>query len=175
MTQYPPHTWVDPRLVVKESAIHGKGVFTTRPIKNGEKLMVWGGQLVAKKDYCDGRWRDMTLVPVADDTFLGLPITDMSESIDEYLNHSCDPSAWLTDEVTVVARRDMIPGEEVTVDMATWDANEDPEWAYADEPCRCGTSLCRKVLTPRDWTRPELHTRYAGHFSPYIQKKIEEL
>ena len=26
-----------------------------------------------------------------------------------------------------------------------------------------------------DWAQPELWTRYAGHFSPYLQRRIDQL
>ena len=29
-------------------------------------------------------------------------------------------------------------------------------------------------MTGDDWKLPELQTRYAGHFSPYIQRRIEK-
>ena len=33
---------------------------------------------------------------------------------------------------------------------------------------------CRHHVTGDDWQLPELQTRYAGHFSPYIQRRIDE-
>ncbi len=34
------------------------------------------------------------------------------------LNHSCDSNLWMADEATVVARRDIAAGEELTLDYA---------------------------------------------------------
>lgn len=170
---YLAHTWVDPRVIVKKSSIDGNGLFAKTLIKQGEIVMIWGGIKIPIEEYVENKYRDMTLVPIDEETYLGLPITDNTESIDEYLNHSCDPSVWLVDEVTLVARRDIHTGQEITVDAATWDADED--WLYVENgKCHCGTSLCRKTITPHDWTLKELQQRYKGHFSPYLEKRVRD-
>ncbi len=171
--EYLRHSWVDERLQVRPSLIAGQGIFAVSAIKTGEALMIWGGVVIPIASYNDDDFHPESIVQITDDAYLGRPIGDAEESADDYLNHSCDPNAWLTDEVTVVARRDIQAGEEITVDCATWDANE--EWPYFDEgegPCRCGSALCRGNLTSQDWRRPELQERYAGHFSPYIAGKM---
>ncbi len=171
---YLSHTWVDPRVVVKISPIHGKGLFAARPIVKDEMIMIWGGVKFKRTDYVENKYRELTIVPISEESYLGLPISDQSESIDEYLNHSCDPTAWLIDEVTVIASRDIKKGEEITVDSATW--NDDHDYSYSDDNiCRCGTRLCRKILSPDDWMRPDLQKRYAGHFTPFLAKCIQKL
>jgi hypothetical protein len=39
--------------------------------------------------------------------------------------------------------------------------------------CNCGAPGCRKVITGRDWMKPELQQKYRGYFSWYLEKKIE--
>ena len=36
-----------------------------------------------------------------------------------FQNHSCDPTTWWVDDITLVARRDILPGEEITYDYGT--------------------------------------------------------
>ena len=84
------------------------------------------------------------------------------------LNHSCEPNLWMADEVTFVARKDIEAGEELTVDYALFTAQ--PGWAMT---CRCGSSLCRKRVTGNDWKLADLQDRYRGHFSPFINVRIE--
>lgn len=90
----------------------------------------------------------------------------------DFMNHSCDPNVWMQDEVTLVARRDISPGEELTIDYALFEADEN--WARRWE-CRCGTELCRSVYTGRDWQRQDLRESYQGHFSPFINERIKNL
>lgn len=171
---YLPHSWIDSRLTVGKSKIQGKGIIAKAPIAIGEKLMEWGGRLIKRSEIDENIHRLQTLVPIDDDLFLGLPVSDKTETIDEYLNHSCDPSAWLIDEVTVIARKNLKVGDEITIDSSTWDADE--EWEFLERGnCTCQTKLCRINLTPFDWKIPALQKRFKGHFSPYIQRKIENM
>lgn len=86
------------------------------------------------------------------------------------LNHSCDPNLWMDDEVTCVTSRDIETGEELTVDYALFTAQ--PGWAM---DCRCGSRLCRQRVTGNDWKLAELRDRYRGHFSPFINERIESV
>jgi hypothetical protein len=87
-----------------------------------------------------------------------------------YINHSCDPNVWMQDEVTLQARRDIAIGEELTIDYAMFEGNENwiPPWT-----CRCGSARCREKFTGMDWRREDLQERYQDHFSPFINERIQ--
>jgi GNAT superfamily N-acetyltransferase len=82
-------------------------------------------------------------------------------------NHSCDPNLWMADAITIVARRRIEAGEEATIDYAL--VTVDEGWRMA---CRCGSPLCRDVVTGSDWTRHDLQQRYRDHFAPFINQRI---
>src|SRR6478735_1507063 len=107
MRAYLPRSWIHPKLTGGPSKIHGEGVFAAAPIPRGEKLMEFGGEKIGRAETEDGSYRECSIWLVADDTYLALPASDPHESLDENLNHSCDANAWLSDEVTLVARRDI--------------------------------------------------------------------
>lgn len=172
--KYLQRSWADPRLFVKESPINGRGIFCSQPIKAGEPLMTWGGVPVRKDSFDVKEYRFQSIVPIDEEHYLALPMSDQEESIDEYQNHSCDPSAWLVDEVRIVARRDLAAGEEITVDAATWDDGNITEYAVGGV-CTCRSAKCRGTLRPDDWKLPQLQREYAGHFSPYLQERIRRL
>jgi GNAT superfamily N-acetyltransferase len=88
----------------------------------------------------------------------------------DFINHSCDPNVWIADEVMQIARRDINAGEELTMDYAMIEADEDNVKPW---DCRCRSSLCRGRVTGLDWRLPSLQERYAGHFSPFINRRIE--
>jgi hypothetical protein len=103
-----------------------------------------------------------TTVPVT----LGEPVPVEPEA----LNHSCDPTlVWDTAGAALVAFRDLRAGEELTVDYATTTA--DPAMLVR---CHCETYRCRQLVTGDDWRIPELQRRYAGHFAPEVQRRIED-
>lgn len=164
------HSWCHPALVVKQSKINGQGIFTAKPIPAGQKVMIFGGKLVDRKETDNPKYREMSFFPISGDKFLASTV----EAKDEYLNHSCEPNIWLVDEVTTTAIRDINSGEEITLDCATWDCNQ--EWIYSETgQCSCGSSQCRKTLSPDDWRKPAIRQKYRGHFAPYIQKKIDKM
>ena len=73
---------------------------------------------------------------------------------------------------SLVARRDIEAGEEVTVDYALFTTQSN--WML-DNRCRCGSPYCRRVVTGDDWRREDVQERYRDHFSPFINRRIERL
>ena len=90
---------------------------------------------------------------------------------DYYVNHSCDPTVWMADEVAVIARRTILPGEEICGHYAVWESNP----AYRVDPCQCGTPQCRDRFSGEDWQRAGVQARYRDHFLPYITRRITRL
>lgn len=96
---------------------------------------------------------------------------DPEEDTSYFFNHSCQPNTWYETDNYIVAMRDILPGEHVTYDYAF---TETESSLHAGLHCRCGSSSCRKVLTFNDWRSPEWKEKYRGHYTSYIQKKVEE-
>lgn len=164
----PPLSYRSPKTEVRESKIHGRGLFAKADIARGEIVAIKGGHIVDRETL----QRDVTprLGPVEiqidDDLFIAPVNADERELSMLYSNHSCDPNIGLLGEITFVAMRDIPAGEELTHDWAMTD-NDD----YSVE-CNCGARNCRKTLTGKDWQRPELQEKYAGYFSAYLAKFI---
>lgn len=67
---------------------------------------------------------------------------------------------------------DIQVGEEITFDYAMSDS-VDTLSSHWD--CLCKKSLCRKKIRGEDWKIKELQERYQGYFSPYLQRKIDQM
>jgi uncharacterized protein len=169
MKNYSSDSWMSPKLTTKPSSVHGGGVFAVAPIRKGEVLVRWGGQVYTTQQVVDGETNDQTACQIDDDLYIAGP-PDCALTGSDLMNHSCDPNTWMDDEVTISTRRDIAPGEEVTADYALWVAYPGYE-TIAD--CHCGSSLCRHRITGDDWKLPELQERYRGHFPPYLQRRFE--
>jgi SET domain-containing protein len=170
MVSYLKRTWVSRKLRPGESGIHGEGVFAAAPIRAGELVMDFGGELVTADVL--GDYRAPSAWAVKGGLYLALRNTDTEDSLDEYLNHSCDANTWLADETKLVARRDIAAGEEITLDQGTWNF-DDAEYADDGTTCMCGAVSCRGVLTENDWRRTDVQERYRGHFHPLVQALID--
>lgn len=169
--RYLPRTWASPKLVLGQSRIQGTGVFATERIAKGERVMEFGGDLISRQQMESDDYRTPSIWPIDQETFIALPTSDPHISLDEYLNHSCEANTWLSDEVTLTARRDIAPGEEITLDQGTWNIED----AYTDdrELCSCSAEHCRGMLTEEDWKRRDVQERYAGHFHPLVTALIK--
>lgn len=162
-------SWMNSKIIIRQSPIEGLGMFAKADIKRGDKILVWGGDYTNKKGAESARKRGWPSMQWDDDLFS----FDSGEDLDEHIiNHSCDPNAWMTDAYTLSARRDIKKGDEITIDYALFMSDEN---YIADWACHCGSPACRGRVTGKDWRNPELQERYEGHFSPLINKRIKRL
>ena len=146
----------------------GKAVFAREVIEPGELIGVWSGRIVVAEEL-DELPEDIRRHTVQVQE--GLYLASLSaEEAPDFINHSCEPNAGLDGQVAIVALHRILPGEEVTIDYAMCDGSP-----YDEFDCECGSSLCRGRVTGEDWRSPALWERYAGHFSPYLARRIEAL
>src|SRR5215813_10586250 len=163
-----PLSYRSPKTEVRESAIHGRGLFATGDISKDEIVAVKGGHIVDRKTLREkiSPVLGPVEIQISDNLFIA-PVTDEERELSMlYLNHSCDPNLGARGEITFVAMRDIGAGEELTHDWAMTDDD-----VYSVE-CSCSASDCRKILTGKDWQRRDLQKRYAGYFSAYLARKI---
>jgi uncharacterized protein len=161
-------SYLSSKTEVRVSKIHGHGLFAVAEIAKDEIVAVKGGHIVGRKTLRDkiAPRLGSVEIQIGDDLFIA-PVSDEERELSMlYSNHSCDPNLGMRGEITFVAMRDIHAGEELTHDWAMTDDDD-----YSVE-CKCGTSSCRKILTGKDWQRPELQKRYAGFFSAYLERRI---
>ena len=161
--------YLSPKLVSRPHPKKGdRGVFAIGPIAAGELLTVWGGDVLNAEQLSHVSERERAHTIQVEE---GLYLTPhRPPEAADYVNHSCDPNAGLSGQIALVAMRDIVPGEEICLDYAMCDGSP-----YDEFDCACGTPSCRGRVTGDDWRNPILWKRYAGHFSPYLRRRIEAL
>lgn len=164
-----PTAYLSPKLEARyRPEIGGHGVFAVAPVQAGERLLVWSGVI-----YTGGELHSLTpqqrrqCLQVEEDLYL---VTTRPGEPADYVNHCCDPNSGLDGQIVLRALRDIAAGEEICFDYATCDGSP-----YDEFDCRCGAANCRGRITGDDWRSPALWERYAGHFSPYLQRRIDRL
>jgi len=159
-------SWRSPATVVKESSIHGCGLFAAAPIARGDIVAIKGGYILDADALREVQQRlGPAEIPVADGFSIG-PVQDAERDGGMlFTNHSCEPNIGVQGQIVFVAMRDIAAGEELTHDWATTDDNDDVM------TCRCGAAACRGTVTGKDWQRADLQRRYAGWFSWYLERK----
>jgi uncharacterized protein len=150
---------------MRDSSIHGRGLFATADIAKDEMVAVKGGHIVDRKALPEKVTPVLGPVEIQidDDLFIAPVTEDERELSMLYSNHSCDPNLGVRGEITFVAMR------EIRIGTHDWAMTDHDEYSVK---CNCGAVNCRKILTGKDWQRPDLQRRYAGYFSAYLARKI---
>ena len=165
-----PLTYLSPKTVVKESGIHGRGLFALEAIHAGEVVCVKGGHIFRRDKLPElAAQLGPAEIQIGEDLFIGPLTPEEREGSMIFSNHSCDPNIGVKGQIVFVAMRDIQAGEELTHDWATTDDDD-----YELE-CRCNTTACRKVITGQDWRNKALQEKYRGFMSAYLQEKIARL
>jgi uncharacterized protein len=137
---------------VRNSNVHGRGVFATRRIEKGERIIEYLGERVSH-DEADRRYESKD----ENDSHTFLFIVDSKTVIDagvdgndaRFFNHSCDPNCESVVEkrrVFIEALRPIEPGEEMTYDYQIYREEGDPENIDEVFACRCGFAQCRGTM-----------------------------
>jgi SET domain-containing protein len=135
-------------LEVRQSAIHGTGVYAKETIKKGHRIIEYTGRIVPWKkasDQADGPH-----------TFL-FGLTNGRDVIDpevggneaRWINHSCDPNCEAIEEgnrVFIYALKPLQPGDELFYDYGL--EVDQPRTPQLEEEyrCFCGSVHCRGTL-----------------------------
>lgn len=160
------HSYLSPKCEVQETESRGGHTVVARePISKGELIVVWSGTLVTGEELeaLPATVRRYSL-QVEESHYL-VSLSDCEPP--DYVNHCCEPNSGLSGQIALVAMRDIDAGEEITYDYAMSDGS-----SYDEFPCGCGSLECRGRVSGDDWKRPDLWQRYAGYFSPYLQRRI---
>ena len=144
------HTFM--ALIIRSSAIHAAGCYTTTAIRKGARVAEYTGRLL-RKDEADTCFGDS---PV---TYL-FGLGDGSMVIDGhgmamFINHSCDPNCETSEEndrVWITAIRKIEAGEEITYDYCLYDGGDD------EAVCNCGAKKCRGTM----YSKKEVKKRKAA-------------
>jgi SET domain-containing protein len=137
---------------VRRSRIHGRGVYATRVIPAGTRVVEYLGERISHEE-ADARYEEKgqddghTFLFVVDDKICIDAGVDGNEA--RYINHSCDPNCETIIEdgrVFIDAIREIRPGEELGYDyQLTWESTDDPA-ELALYACRCGAATCRGTM-----------------------------
>lgn len=162
-----PTCYLSPKAAARLKTHREYGVYAVAPIQKGEMIAMWGGEVVTQKTFetLPERLRRLS-IQVEEALFL----VALNEGPSDYVNHSCEPNGGLSGQIELVALRDIAVGEEITFDYAMSDGSD-----YDEFECECGAPACRGTVRGTDWRNPALWEKYAGHFSPYLQRRIDKI
>jgi SET domain-containing protein len=141
-----------PRIQVRKSGIHGKGVFALRPLAAGERIIEYTGKVITWKQAQRAHPHDPnepnhTFFFHIDDKRV-IDGNDNGNSA-KWINHSCGPNCEADENdgrVFVKALQDIQPGEELNYDYGLILEGRHTAKVKKMFECRCGSPQCRGTM-----------------------------
>ncbi len=84
-----------------------------------------------------------------------------------FMNHSCESNIKIIGLFTLIARRDIESGEELTIDYGAVTASS-RKWSMQ---CLQGCKDCRSIISNEDWKKREFFFNHYEEWPAFIQKK----
>jgi hypothetical protein len=145
-----------PAYIVKNSVIHGRGLYAARDIRKGERILEYVGEKVTK---AESERRGNELMEKAKKTgggavymFILNKTHDIDGNVDwndaRLMNHSCEPNCEaeiVRGRIWYVAIKNIAEGSELSLNYGFALEN------WEDHPCRCGTQSCVGFIVAEEY------------------------
>ena len=145
---------------VRESEIHGTGVFAGTKVPKGKKVIEYVGEKITKNE---SERRSIALIEKnqGSETDGAVYIFEVNKRHDidgnipentaRFINHSCEPNCEpdvIKNRVWLISTRKIKEGEELSYNYG-FDLD-----GYEDHECKCGTKKCVGYITAEDnWSK----------------------
>lgn len=139
------------RFIVRQSSVHGKGLFALMPLREGERLIEYKGTVKTWR----AATRDWRRSGAPGHTFFfGLSSGRVIDggsggNSARWLNHACDANCQAVEEdgrVFIYVARDIQAGDEIFISYDLDIAPDADEATRLDYICRCGSVRCRGTM-----------------------------
>jgi uncharacterized protein len=140
------------RVQVRRSGVHGKGVFALQPIRAGETVIEYIGEVITWKEALrrhphDPEQPNHTFYFHIDEKHV--IDANVGGNAARWINHACDTNCEADEDggrVFIKATRDIAPGEELFYDYGLVIDEKLTQKLKKEYPCHCGSERCRGTL-----------------------------
>lgn len=159
---------------VKNSNIHGHGIFATKNIKKNTKIIQYIGEKISRVE--GNRRSDLRIKKYLNSKKTGsVYIFELNKQFDidgspkynkaRYINHSCNPNCEVDitkNEIWISSIKNIKKGDELFYDYGYSFDKDD----YKDHLCKCGSKNCIGfIISSDEWGK------YLSHIKKIIKKK----
>ena len=133
----------------------GRGLFTAQDVAENEVLITYDGPIIDHS------------------TRLSIQIDDCkhiegTENSNAFLNHGCDPTAYVDwNGLCLRARRKIAAGEEITCNYFTTDYDLREKFT-----CRCGSPMCKGEIKGFKYLSREEQLELEPWLPPFLKRKL---
>lgn len=145
---------------VRDSGIHGRGVFAKKDIPKGVRVIEYVGEKITKKE-SEKRADEQLKRSNNHKDGGGVYIFELDKKYDidgdvewniaRLINHSCNPNCETEDNdsfIWIISLREIKKGEEITYNYG-YDLED-----YKNHPCRCGSEKCMGyIAAEKHWKK----------------------
>jgi len=140
------------RVQVRRSGVHGKGVFALQPIRAGDTVIEYVGEVITWKEALrrhphDPEQPNHTFYFHIDEKHV--IDANVGGNAARWINHACDTNCEADEDdgrVFIKATRDIVPGEELFYDYGLVIDERLTQKLKKEYPCHCGSERCRGTL-----------------------------
>ena len=146
------HASVGAAVAVRDSPVHGRGVFATAAISQGARIIEYLGEIISWKEALRRHPHDPSQ---PHHTFYfhinSRRVIDAAHQGNDarWINHSCAPNCEAQEQkgrIFIVALRAIAAGEELNYDYGLTIDEPISAELLRNYPCRCGSANCRGTL-----------------------------
>jgi uncharacterized protein len=158
---------------IRQVKMKGNGIFALKNFKKGEHILDITGEVIETDDpssYSEEMREHWAPLGKKGDKYKFIK----PESPWMYMNHSCDSNAGIINDRKLIASRDILEGDEITIDYSTLDIESLTE-GKKQLMMKCGSKNCRKVISIFDQLGKNDQNRLKRFLNTYMRKKYKSL
>ena len=151
-----------PRIEVRESGVHGRGVYAMQFIPKGSRIIEYAGQRVSWEDAPNDENNPHTFNFGLESGEVINPEIGGNEA--RWINHCCDPNCEAIEEddcIFIYAMCDIEAGQELFYDYAMEIDEPITEESKREFACYCGSSNCRGTMLVLQ-RKPSAHEKHSS-------------
>lgn len=154
-----------PYHIVRNSSIHGRGVFARRDIPKGARIIEYTGKIITNEEADEIGLDEVgghlhTMFFTVDDK----RVIDGRQGGDaRYINHGCSPNCETVQEgekIFIMALRDIPRGEELAYDYHLMVPGKITKKVLREYICLCGSPKCRGTQIARERIKKQLKKKH---------------
>ncbi len=135
------------RIIVRDSPVHGKGVFALRPIPAAKRILEYKGEIIQRPPSNENG--HTFLFGLSDGRVID---GGRGGNSARWLNHACAPNCLAIEDngrVFIETMTAIQAGDELFIDYALDVEGQQTEEMRALYACKCGTADCRGTMLAR--------------------------
>lgn len=156
---------------IRKVAYKGNGIFASKNFKKGEQILIITGNVIETEnpsDHSEDIREHWAPLGKKGSKYRFIK----PEEPWMYMNHSCDSNAGVVNDRKLIAARNILKGEEITIDYSALDIESlNQGHKRLTMNCECGSKNCRRIISTFDTLKKEDKEKLKPFLNAYMRKK----